>query len=129
MIPHLTIKELKQAKATGRLITFHPSYAFFREEENRTAKVINIEEGCFGTFFITISINLTGNSVIDSSTDSVIKYEIAPDGKGQRTRSPLFRWAEENICEDDRCKKCGSAGRVNGLSCVCPQCHEVIWGI
>ena len=31
--------------------------------------------------------------------------------------------------DDDRCNKCGTMGKSMGLSCVCPNCGNVIWGI
>lgn len=31
--------------------------------------------------------------------------------------------------ENDRCKLCGTVGKNHGLSCVCPDCGNVIWGI
>jgi hypothetical protein len=31
--------------------------------------------------------------------------------------------------EEDRCKRCGTIGRISGMSCLCPDCGQVIWGI
>jgi hypothetical protein len=31
--------------------------------------------------------------------------------------------------DEDKCIKCDTMGNVNGLSCVCPNCGGVIWGI
>lgn len=31
--------------------------------------------------------------------------------------------------ENDRCKRCGTMGENKGLSCICPHCGEVVWGI
>ena len=36
---------------------------------------------------------------------------------------------EEKKRHEDECKKCGVMGQVNGLSCVCPQCGQIVWGI
>jgi hypothetical protein len=31
--------------------------------------------------------------------------------------------------DDNRCKKCGAMGEKRGMSCVCPKCGEIVWGI
>lgn len=36
---------------------------------------------------------------------------------------------QKAVSEDDRCKKCGTMGEMKGLSCICPNCGQVVWGI
>jgi hypothetical protein len=36
---------------------------------------------------------------------------------------------EECDRSEDECKECGVVGQVNGMSCTCPQCGRIIWGI
>ena len=31
--------------------------------------------------------------------------------------------------KEDCCKKCGSAGRIIGMACVCSKCGQLVWGI
>ena len=38
---------------------------------------------------------------------------------------------EENVSlsnKEDVCKKCGAAGNVNGMACICSGCGNIIWG-
>ena len=38
---------------------------------------------------------------------------------------------EENVSlsnGEDVCKKCGTAGKINGMACICSGCGNIIWG-
>lgn len=36
---------------------------------------------------------------------------------------------QEELSDDDRCKKCGTLGNVISMCCLCPKCGNVVWGI
>ena len=49
----------------------------------------------------------------DDASDDALSYAAASTKK---------------VCEDDRCKSCGTMGEVKGLCCTCPQCGKTVWG-
>jgi len=36
---------------------------------------------------------------------------------------------KENTNKDDKCRQCGTVGKVFGMCCTCPKCGDIIWGI
>lgn len=50
------------------------------------------------------------------------------NGKAIRVFEPVAEEVPQGT-EDDRCKRCGAMGEIKNMSCVCPSCGNVVWGI
>lgn len=104
-------KKLKVMKvALGNIISSGATYNVAVSDGTGIYVVIIDKNGC-----------INGDVVFEKWVYGTTGVKLVP------TAVPVKK--EQPLTEDDRCKKCGTMGRVTGLSCRCPSCDEIIWGI
>jgi hypothetical protein len=115
----LNIKQLVAARDNKKKIKFHKDSIEIRFKPH---EIYEIAEIVFNFKYNAYEINLIVGS-----------YMVDEAGLGYASNTPMFCLAEEvepiAANPGDTCKKCGTPGHVKGLSCICPKCHNIIWGI
>lgn len=108
----IKIMSMIMKSISGSLIKYNMAYL-----DGKMLKTLIIEMDSNGNTANQIPIFTSSTGTNNSNRITISAQQIFIDPP-QNARS-----------EDDRCKKCGSMGELRGMSCICPGCGNVVWGI